>query len=92
MLVRFETSTHSCTLPLSIPLGTLEQLKEVAASKDLGCQSLLKLYNGEGLRKDLSVMKTRTLLNETENLLRKHLGNDRKLNTILNKLRKATEA
>jgi hypothetical protein len=76
---------------LRIPVDTLEQLREVAESKDLGYQSLLKLYIGEGLRKDLSAMKTHSLMNETENLLRKHLGNDRKLNTILNKLRKATK-
>lgn len=77
---------------LRIPLETLEQLKEVAELKDLGYQALLKLYIGEGLRKDLSAMKSHSLMNETENLLRKHLGNDRKLHTILNKLRKATEA
>ena len=74
---------------LRIPLDTLEQLKEVAASKDLGYQSLLKLYMGEGLRKDLSALKTHSLMNETESLLRKHLRNDRKLHTIMSKLRKA---
>lgn len=77
---------------LRIPLDTLEQLKEVATSKDLGYQSLLKLYIGEGLRKDLSTMKTHNVMNEAENLLRKHLGNDRKLRTILSKLRKMKEA
>ncbi len=77
---------------LRIPLDTLAQLKAVAEAKDLGYQSLLKLYIGEGLREDLSAMKARSLMNETENLLRKHLGNDRKLHTILSKLRKAAEA
>lgn len=74
---------------LRIPLDTLQQLKEVAAAKDL---SLLKLYIGEGLRKDLAVTKTQALLNKTEHLLRKHLGDDRKLQTILRKLREATAA
>jgi hypothetical protein len=77
---------------LRIPLDTLEQLKEVAASRELGYQSLLKLYIGEGLRKDLTTMKTHTLINKTENLLRKHLNDDRKLHSILRKLRKATVA
>ena len=31
---------------IRIPLDTLEQLKQVAASRDLGYQSLLKLYIG----------------------------------------------
>ena len=72
---------------LRIPLDTLQQLKEVAAAKDFGYQSLLKLYIGEGLRKDLAVTKTQALINKTEHLLRKHLGDDRKLQTILRKLR-----
>jgi len=77
---------------LRIPLDTLEQLKEVAAAKDFGYQSLLKLYIGEGLRKDLASTKAQTLINKTENLLRKHLDDDRKLNTILRKLRETTAA
>jgi len=72
---------------IRVPLDTLEQLKQVAASRDLGYQSLLKLYIGEGLRKDIAAMKKETLLNETENLLREHLGDDQKLKTILGKLR-----
>lgn len=73
---------------IRVPLDTLEQLKQVAASRDLGYQSLLKLYIGEGLRKDIAAMKKETLLNETENLLREHLGDDQKLKTILGKLRR----
>lgn len=77
---------------LRIPLDTLEQLQDVAASKDLGYQSLLKLYIGEGLHKDLSTMKAHNVINETKNLLRRHLGDDRKLRTIMSKLRKVKEA
>ena len=73
---------------LRMPLDTLEQLKTVATSKDLGYQSLLKLYIGEGLRKDITTMKSQSFMNETENLLRKHLDGDRKLDTILRKLKK----
>lgn len=73
---------------IRIPLDTLEQLRQVAASRDLGYQSLLKLYIGEGLRKDIATMDKQNLLTETENLLRKHLGDDRKLKTILGKLKK----
>lgn len=75
---------------LRIPLDTLEQLKAVATAKDFGYQSLLKLYIGEGLRKDLAATKTQAFINKTESLLRKHLGDDRKLKTILRKLRETT--
>ena len=73
---------------IRIPLDTLEQLKEVAVSRELGYQSLLKLYIGEGLRRDITEMKKHTILNETENLLRKHLDDDKTVNTILRKLKK----
>jgi hypothetical protein len=75
---------------LRIPLDTLEQLKEVAASRDLGYQSLLKLYIGEGLRRDIAATRAQTFIDKTENLLRKHLDDDRKLQTILRKLRRTT--
>ena len=39
---------------IRIPVDTLEQLREVATSRELGYQSLLKLYIGEGLRKDVN--------------------------------------
>lgn len=77
---------------LRIPLDTLQQLKQVAATKELGYQSLLKLYIGEGLRKDLAEMGKQTLLSETENLLRKHLDDDKQVNTILRKLKQVTAA
>ncbi len=47
---------------IRIPLDTLEQLKEIAASRKLGYQSLLKLYIGEGLRKDKADMKKHLIL------------------------------
>jgi len=39
-------------------------------TKDLGYQSLLKLYIGEGLRDDLENLKKERLLSQTENVLR----------------------
>lgn len=75
---------------IRIPLDTLEQLKKVATDRDLGYQSLLKLYIGEGLRRDVTELQKDTLLNKTENLLRKHLDDDKKVETILRKLKQAS--
>jgi len=75
---------------IRIPLDTLEQLKQVAADRDLGYQSLLKLYIGEGLRRDIKELQKNTLLDQTENLLRKHLDDDKKLKTILKQLKQAS--
>jgi len=75
---------------IRIPLDTLEQSKAVAAARELGYQSLLKLYIGEGLRKDTAEMRKHTIINEAENLLRKHLVDERKVKTILRKLKQAS--
>jgi len=77
---------------IRIPLDTLEQLKQVAASRlaGIGYQSLLKLYIGEGLRRDIKELQKNTLLDQTENLLRKHLDDDKKLKTILKQLKQAS--
>ena len=75
-------------ISVRIPLDTLEQLKQVATARDLGYQSLLKLYIGEGLRNDLSALKNQMLLSQTENVLRQHLDDDKKLNSILRKLKR----
>lgn len=73
---------------IRIPLDTLKDLKRVASARDLGYQSLLKLYIGGGLRNDLESLKKDALLCQTENVLRKHLNDDRKLNSILRNLKK----
>ncbi|MEA5527872.1 hypothetical protein [Nodularia spumigena] len=39
---------------LNIPTDTLKSLEEVAASKDMSLEALLKFYIGEGLRQDIS--------------------------------------
>ncbi|NEQ68451.1 MAG: hypothetical protein F6K21_23710 [Symploca sp. SIO2D2] len=38
---------------LNIPTDTLASLKKVAASRDMSCEALIKLYIGQGLRQDL---------------------------------------
>ncbi len=83
-------SRPSKMVSIRIPLDTLEQLKQIAADRDLGYQSLLKLYIGEGLRRDIRELQKDTLLDQTENVLRKHLDDDKKLKTILKQLKEAS--
>lgn len=82
------TARPSRMVSIRIPLDTVEQLKRVASAKDLGYQSLLKLYIGEGLRDDLENLKKERLLSQTENVLRKHLKDDKRLNAILGNLKR----
>jgi len=76
---------------IRIPLDTLEQLKQVAIDRDLGYQSLLKLYIGEGLHRDVAELHKDSLLNKTENLLRKHLDDDKKIPSTESQVRLDTE-
>jgi hypothetical protein len=39
---------------LNIPTDTLASLKEVAASRDMSVEALLKFYIGQGLRQDIA--------------------------------------
>lgn len=45
------------TVPLKVPLDALAQLQQIADARKLGLHSLLKLYIGEGLRSDVSLLK-----------------------------------
>ncbi|MCL6751179.1 hypothetical protein KBT16_09420 [Nostoc sp. CCCryo 231-06] len=42
---------------LNIPTDTLASLEEVAASKDMAVEALLKFYIGQGLRQDINNYK-----------------------------------
>jgi hypothetical protein len=39
---------------ISIPIDTLENLKKIAASKDMSVEGLIKLYIGKNLRQEIS--------------------------------------
>ncbi len=80
------------TVSLKVPLDTLAQLQQIARARDLGFQSLLKLYIGEGVRSDLALVKKQQLVHETESALRQHFNGDPKLNAILRKLKKLAAA
>lgn len=50
---------------LDIPTDTLASLKKVAASRDMSCEALLKLYIGQGLRQDLAKSFSKRVLEAT---------------------------
>ena len=73
---------------IRVPLDTLEQLKVVASQKELGYQSLLKLYIGEGLRRDLMEFSQDNLMAKTLTVLRKHIPDKKKVMAIERNLKK----
>lgn len=50
---------------LNIPTDTLASLAEVAASKDMSVEALLKFYIGQGLRQDIEKLFNERLLDKT---------------------------
>jgi hypothetical protein len=73
---------------IRIPEDALEQLKLIAAQKELGYQSLLKLYIGEGLRRDLTEISRDNLIAKTVAVLRKHIADKKKVAAIERSLKK----
>jgi hypothetical protein len=73
---------------IRVPKDTLEQLKLVAAQKELGYQSLLKLYIGEGLRRDLTEIDRENLIAKTTAVLRRHISDEKKVAAIVRSLKK----
>jgi hypothetical protein len=61
-----------------VQMNFIGQLKLIAAQKELGYQSLLKLYIGEGLRRDLTEIRRDHLIAKTLNVLKKPIPDEKK--------------
>ncbi len=75
---------------LDIPADTLASLKKVAASRDMSCEALLKLYIGQGLREDLAKSFSNRLLETTAEVLAKHINSEAEISDILEEIRNQT--
>ena len=73
---------------IRVPKDTLEHLKLIATQKELGYQSLLKLYIGEGLRRDLAESSRDRIIAKTVAIVRKHFGDEKKIAAIERSLKK----
>jgi hypothetical protein len=76
---------------IRVPKDTLEQLKLIATQKELGYQSLLKLYIGEGLRRDLAETSRDHLIAKTVAVLKKHIADEKKVAAIERSLKKLAQ-
>ncbi len=76
---------------IRVPKDTLEQLKLIATQKELGYQSLLKLYIGEGLRRDLAEISRDSIISKTVAVLRKHVTDKKKIAAIERSLKKMAQ-
>lgn len=72
---------------LDIPADTLGSLKKVAASRDMSCEALIKLYIGQGLRQDLAKSFSNCVLEATAQVLAKHIPSEAEVLDILQEIR-----
>ena len=77
--------TESVTLQISI--DTLTSIKQVAETKEMSEQSLLKLYIGNGLRQDLSRLFSDRVLEMTQKVLSRHLQSEDEVRRIMQEIR-----
>ena len=72
---------------IEIPMDTLASLKQVAETKHMPEQALLKLYIGNGLRQDLSRLFSERVLEMTHKALSKHLKSEDDVQRIMQEIR-----
>lgn len=75
------------TVSIEIPVDALADLKKVAAQRDMSHQALLKLYVGQGLRRDLAQYFGDRVLEQAEQVLLKHIQSQEEVSSILREIR-----
>ncbi len=75
---------------LNIPTDTLASLAEVAASKNMSVDALLKFYIGQGLRQDLAKLFNERLLDKTAQVLSRHIHSEEEISIILQEIKSET--
>ena len=91
----FPTELHlrprpTTAVTLSVPNDTLEMLEQVAASRDMSVESLLKLYVGQGLRHDLAQRFADRVLDLTAQVLSRHGQTQEQVEAIVREIRQAS--
>lgn len=72
---------------LNIPTDTLASLVEVAASKNMSVEALLKFYIGQGLRQDITKLFNERLLDKTAQVLSRHIQLEEEISMILQEIK-----
>jgi hypothetical protein len=75
---------------LNVPTDTLESLEQVAVSRDMSVEALLKLYIGQGLRQDVAQRFADRVLDLTAQVLARHGQSQEQVDAILREIRSAT--
>lgn len=74
------------TVELSIPCETMATIREVAATRDMSPEALMKLYIGHGLRQDASRLFSERILETTARVLARHIASEEERSAILREI------
>lgn len=80
----------STTIQFKVPSNTYEQLRQIAATRDMSIDALIKLYIGQGLRQDLAQHFANHLLDLTAQILACHGQSPEQVEAILHEIRSGT--
>lgn len=80
----------STTVPLKVPTDTYENLEQIAATRDMSVDALIKLYIGQGLRQDLAQRFADRVLDLTAQVLARHGQSPEQVEAILREIRSGT--
>jgi hypothetical protein len=72
--------------------GTLKSLEQVADSREITIDALVRLYIGQCLRKDLSDLFKNTVLERTEEVLNQHLDSADQISDIMQEIRSSYQS
>ncbi len=78
------------SVTLNIPAETLTALEQVAASRDMSVEAVLKLYIGQGLRHDVSQRFADRVLELTAQVLARHGQSQEQVDAIVREIQRAS--
>jgi hypothetical protein len=91
----FPTELHlrprpSTPVTLTVPTDTFTTLQEVATTRDMSVEALMKLYIGQGLRHDVAQRFADRVLDLTAQVLARHGQSQEQVDAIVREIRSAT--
>lgn len=77
---------EAVSLEINVPKDVLESLEEIATRRDLPVKALIKFYVGQGLKQDLAKIYADKVLENTEQVLKKHFKSEEEIQEILQEI------
>lgn len=77
----------SANVSFKIPLDTLEKLQEIASSRNMSVESLIKFYIGKNLREEISKQFYHKLMTSTMKVLTKHISSESQRSEIIQEIK-----